>query len=78
MILRKEGASNQILLKQIIEEKWLTANAVISLLPANSIGDSVVIYDKDNTAKELGTYHFLLQFSLLLVKTASRPPLAGR
>ncbi|MEY4604642.1 MAG: hypothetical protein RIT43_1934 [Bacteroidota bacterium] len=35
----------QIMLEQIVCEKWLKARAVIGLFPANSIGDDIEIYD---------------------------------
>ena len=34
----------QAMLKKIIEQKWLSANAVIGLFPANSVGDDIEIY----------------------------------
>ena len=49
----------QIMLKQIIEENWLSANAVIGLFPANSIGENVVIFDDKN--QELTNFKFLRQ-----------------
>jgi 5-methyltetrahydrofolate--homocysteine methyltransferase len=40
------------MLRQIIDEKWLTANAVIGLFPANSINDDdIEIYAKDDRQK---------------------------
>lgn len=36
------------MLKSIIAEKWLTANATIGFYPANSIGDDIEIYVDDN------------------------------
>jgi 5-methyltetrahydrofolate--homocysteine methyltransferase len=47
----------QKLLRQIIDEKWLTAKAVFGLWPANSIGDDVVV-DVDGSQT---TLHFLRQ-----------------
>lgn len=42
-------ADAQELLNQIIEEKWLTANAVFGLFPANSINDDdIEIYTNEN------------------------------
>ncbi len=51
----------QVLLKKVIDEKWLTANAVISLLPAQSTGDDVIIYDDESCTKEISKLHFLRQ-----------------
>lgn len=39
----------QSMLKKMIEEKWLTAKAVIGLFPANSIGDDIQIQNKEQT-----------------------------
>src|SRR5665811_2097643 len=42
---RKLFADAQAMLKKIIREKWLTANAVIGLFPANTVnGDDIEIY----------------------------------
>ena len=40
------------MLDKIIDEKWLTANAVIGFYPANSIGDDIEIYS-DESRKEV-------------------------
>ncbi len=40
------------MLRRIIDEKWLTARAVIGLFPANSLEDDIEIY-KDNKRKEV-------------------------
>ncbi|MBK9736170.1 MAG: methionine synthase [Saprospiraceae bacterium] len=44
----------------IVHEKRLTARAVIGIFPANSIGDDVIIYDK-NSDLESDRIHFLRQ-----------------
>ncbi len=49
----------QQMLKQIIKEKWLQANAVIGIFPANSIGDDVEVYDEHG--KTLVVFHTLRQ-----------------
>jgi len=36
------------MLVQIIEEKWLTANAVYGIFPANAEGDDLVVYEKED------------------------------
>ncbi|HVS27250.1 MAG TPA: methionine synthase [Burkholderiales bacterium] len=51
----------QAMLKQIVEEKWLTANAAIGLFPANSAGDDVDIYTNESRAKVAMTFHNLRQ-----------------
>lgn len=54
-----EDAQN--LLKKIIAEKWLTANAVIGLYPANTVGDDIEIYTDESRKKVLATLHTLRQ-----------------
>lgn len=50
------------LLKQIIDGRWLTANAVIALLPANSINeDDIEIYTDDTRSEVALTYYGLRQ-----------------
>ena len=41
-------ADAQAMLKQIIAEKWLQANAVVGFFPANSVGDDIEIYTDEN------------------------------
>ena len=45
---RKLFADAQAMLKQVINEKWLTARAVIGFFPANATGDDVEIYADDD------------------------------
>jgi 5-methyltetrahydrofolate--homocysteine methyltransferase len=51
----------QAMLKQLIAEKWLTANAVVGFWPANSVGDDIEIYADDTRKKRLATLHTLRQ-----------------
>ena len=51
----------QTMLKQIIDEKWLTASAVIGFWPAASDGDDVELYTNDDRGEVLDTVHFLRQ-----------------
>jgi 5-methyltetrahydrofolate--homocysteine methyltransferase len=48
-----------VMLDTIVKEKWLQANAVIGLFPANAIGDDVEVYDDDTRSKIQTTFHFL-------------------
>ncbi len=54
-------ADAQAMLKQIVDEKWLTAKAVVGFWPANAVGDDVVLYTGDNRNEELTRLHFLRQ-----------------
>jgi 5-methyltetrahydrofolate--homocysteine methyltransferase len=49
------------LLKQIIDEKWLTANAVYGIWPANSVGDDIELYADEQKSSLLETVHHLRQ-----------------
>jgi 5-methyltetrahydrofolate--homocysteine methyltransferase len=55
-------ADAQAMLDAIIREKWLTANAVIGLFPANSVNsDDVEIYTDESRTKVATTFRFLRQ-----------------
>jgi 5-methyltetrahydrofolate--homocysteine methyltransferase len=64
---RKLFADARAMLKQIIDEKWLTANAVFGLFPANSVtvdgglGDDIEIYSDESRSKVAMTWHNLRQ-----------------
>ena len=69
---RKLFADAQAMLKKIIDEKWLTANAVFGLFPANSVaansvaadggpGDDIEIYTDESRKKVAMTWHNLRQ-----------------
>jgi 5-methyltetrahydrofolate--homocysteine methyltransferase len=58
-------AEGQGLLKKIIEGRWLTANGVIALLPANSINDDdIEIYTDETRTKIAFTYYGMRQQSV--------------
>ena len=60
-------ADAQAMLKKIIDEKWLAANAVFGLFPANSVavnggaGDDIEIYTDETRKKVAITWHNLRQ-----------------
>jgi len=59
---RKLFADAQAMLKKIVKEKWLTANAVFGLFPANTVkGDDIEIYTDDSRKKIAMTWHNLRQ-----------------
>ncbi|MBS1522216.1 MAG: methionine synthase [Bacteroidetes bacterium] len=51
----------QVLLKRIIKEKLLKANAVIGFWPANSVGDDIELYTDESRKEVLTTIHTLRQ-----------------
>ncbi|HEU4813938.1 MAG TPA: methionine synthase [Xanthomonadaceae bacterium] len=61
---RELFADAKAMLRRIIDEKWLTARAVVGLWPANSVGDDVVLDLGDGRSE---TVHFLRQ-------QADKPP----
>src|SRR5262249_38311904 len=44
---KKLFADAQAMLKRLVAEKWLTANAVIGFWPANAVADDIEIYTGD-------------------------------
>ncbi len=51
----------QAMLKQMVEEKWLTANGVVGFWPANAVGDDVELYTDETRTERLATFHGLRQ-----------------
>ncbi len=51
----------QKMLRQIIDEKALTAHGVVGLWPANARGDDIVLYRDEARSEELGVLHCLRQ-----------------
>jgi len=58
---RKLFADAKAMLKQIIDENWLTANAVYGFYPANSIGDDIELYTDDTRTEVKAVIHNLRQ-----------------
>ncbi|OAM52137.1 methionine synthase [Methylovorus sp. MM2] len=55
-------AEGQAMLKKIIDGRWLTANGVVSLLPANSVNDDdIEIYTDESRSQVAFTYYGLRQ-----------------
>ncbi|MGI4935809.1 MAG: vitamin B12 dependent-methionine synthase activation domain-containing protein, partial [Janthinobacterium lividum] len=58
----KVFAEGQALLKKLIDGRWLTANGVIAMLPANSVNDDDIELYTDDTRSEVAfTYYGLRQ-----------------
>jgi 5-methyltetrahydrofolate--homocysteine methyltransferase len=55
----------QAMLKKVIDEKMLSAKAVIGFYPANSINEDIEIYTDDSRKEILTTFHMLRQQSIL-------------
>ena len=51
----------QAMLQQLIAEKWISANAVFGLFPANSVGDDIVFFHDESRTTPLMTWYGLRQ-----------------
>ena len=63
-------ADAQKMLKQIVDEKWLSARGVIGFFPANSIGDDIEVYEDDERTEVKAVLHHLRQ---QMAKPCDRP-----
>jgi 5-methyltetrahydrofolate--homocysteine methyltransferase len=54
-------ADARVMLKRIVKERWLTANAVIGFWPAAAEGDDIVLYKDETRAERLAAFHTLRQ-----------------
>lgn len=54
-------ADAQAMLQKIVDEKWLSAKAVVGLWPANSVGDDIEIYIDESRIEVLYTQRTLRQ-----------------
>ncbi len=51
----------QAMLKKIIDEKWVTAKAVVGFWPANAVGDDILLFRDEGRMTPLATLHTLRQ-----------------
>ena len=58
---RKLYDDAQDMLDRLIKEKWLTANGVIGLFPANAVGDDIEVYADEERTQLRATLHNLRQ-----------------
>ncbi|MBB1498988.1 methionine synthase [Paracoccus sp. MC1862] len=66
-------ADAQAMLKQIVEEKWLSPRAVVGFWPANRVGDDIRLWTGEDRGTELATMHTLRQ---QVTKRDGRPNVA--
>jgi 5-methyltetrahydrofolate--homocysteine methyltransferase len=66
-------ADAQKMLKKIVDEKWLTARAVIGFWPANSVDDDILVYGDKARKFPIATLHTLRQ---QMTRETGRPNLA--
>ncbi|QXL83991.1 methionine synthase [Comamonas sp. NLF-1-9] len=58
---RKVFADGQAMLKKIVEGRWVQANGVIGLYPANRVGDDIEFYTDESRTEVLMTWYGLRQ-----------------
>jgi 5-methyltetrahydrofolate--homocysteine methyltransferase len=58
---KKVYADGQAMLKKIIDNRWLTANAVVGLYPAQRVGDDIVLYADETRQQQVMTWRGLRQ-----------------
>jgi len=58
---RKLYDDAQEMLDRLIAEKWLTANGVIGIFPANGVGDDTEVYADESRTEIIATLHHLRQ-----------------
>ncbi len=58
---RKVFADAQAMLKKIVEGRWLSANAVLGLYPANAVGDDIELYADEGRSQLVLTWHGMRQ-----------------
>ncbi|MDQ0439797.1 5-methyltetrahydrofolate--homocysteine methyltransferase [Kaistia dalseonensis] len=51
----------QAMLKQMVDEKWVSANAVIGFWPANAVGDDIALYADEARSEEAARFFTLRQ-----------------
>ncbi|HEU5043976.1 MAG TPA: methionine synthase [Nocardioidaceae bacterium] len=51
----------QRMLDELIEDRWLHANGVVGLFPANSLGDDIEVYTSEARSEVAATLHHLRQ-----------------
>ncbi|MCX7891988.1 MAG: methionine synthase [Burkholderiales bacterium] len=65
-------ADARAMLERIVREKWLTANGVIVLAPANSVGDDIEIYTDESRTEVAMVFHNLRQQTKKAADRANR------
>jgi 5-methyltetrahydrofolate--homocysteine methyltransferase len=58
---RTVHAEGQAMLREIVAGRWLTANGVVALLPANSAGDDILLYAGESRTEVALAWHNLRQ-----------------
>jgi len=56
---RKLIADAEEMLREIVAGKWLTANGVVGIFPANSDRDDIIVFDPEDQSKDIERFYFL-------------------
>ena len=51
----------EAMLERLVAERWVSANGIVGLWPANSVGDDIVVYGDEERTRPLATLHTLRQ-----------------
>ncbi|KAI8319189.1 methionine synthase [Martensiomyces pterosporus] len=51
----------QVMLRDLIVNRRIRASAIVSIFPANAVGDDIVVYTDESRTEVAGTYHGLRQ-----------------
>ncbi|MCA3174394.1 MAG: methionine synthase, partial [Burkholderiales bacterium] len=60
---RRVYADGQAMLKKVIENRWLSANAVVAFLPANSVNETIEVYSDESRTQVAFRWYNLRQQS---------------
>jgi 5-methyltetrahydrofolate--homocysteine methyltransferase len=72
-VARSLYADAEALLARIVDERWVTAQAVVGIWPANSVGDDIAVYADEGRGQQLARLHTLRQ---QLARDPAHPNLA--
>jgi 5-methyltetrahydrofolate--homocysteine methyltransferase len=61
---RKVFADAQAMLKKVIDGRWLSANGMVGLYPANTVGDDIEVYTDETRSQVAMTWYGLRQQSV--------------
>ncbi|KAJ2373079.1 hypothetical protein IW150_003792, partial [Coemansia sp. RSA 2607] len=51
----------QVMIRDLIDNRRIRASAIVSILPANAVGDDIVVYKDESRTEVAGTYYGLRQ-----------------
>jgi 5-methyltetrahydrofolate--homocysteine methyltransferase len=60
-VARSVYSDAEAMLERLVAERWVSANGIVGLWPANSVGDDIVVYGDEERTRPLATLHTLRQ-----------------